>query len=143
MADNKDETYSVVVTPTAVFYGIGGAIYGVLKTKSGGSCGATGELCAQITDLVKKPTGMIWNGDGTVYVADEGNGAIYEFASGSVSPHALTKVMDAGQVYGIGVYKTNSKADETQQAEEEDTDGGETTSIAKSSQNAQMVLTNL
>lgn len=112
MADNADTTYSVAVTPTALFYGADNAIYGVLKTKVGGACGATGDLCQLITDAVKKPTAMIWNGDGTVYVADNGGGAIYAFASGSVSPHALEKVLDAGEVYGLDIYKVNTNQKE-------------------------------
>lgn len=103
MADNSDTTYSIAVTPTAIFYGVDNAIYGVLKTKVGASCGSTGDLCKVVSDLVKKPTAMFWDGDGTVYVADNGAGAIYSFASGSVSPHALDKLIDAGQVWGLGV----------------------------------------
>lgn len=105
MADNADVVYSVAVTPNALFYGADGAIYGVQKNKVGASCGATGDLCKVITDLVKKPTAMLWNGDGTVFVADNGAGAIYSFASGSVSPHALDKIIDAGEVYGLDILK--------------------------------------
>jgi hypothetical protein len=105
LADNVDTTYSVAVTPTAMFYGSDDAIYGVLKNKVGGSCGATGDLCKVITDLVKKPTAMLWDGDGTVYVADNGAGAIYSFASGSVSPHALDKIIDAGEIFGMDILK--------------------------------------
>jgi len=111
MSDNIDKTYSVAVTPTALFYGADDAIYGVLKTKSGASCGASGDLCKVVTDLVKKPTSMLWDGDGTVYVADNGNGAIYSFASGSVSPHELDKIIDAGEVWGLDVYKVTAKQD--------------------------------
>jgi len=107
MADNIDTTYSVAVTPTAIFYGGDNTIYGVLKSKVGGSCGATGAQCKVVTDLVKKPTAMLWDGDGSVFVADNGAGAIYSFASGSVSPHALDKIIDAGQVWGLDVFKVS------------------------------------
>jgi hypothetical protein len=103
MADNTDTVYSIAVTPTVLFYGADNAIYGVAKTKVGASCGATGDQCKVITDLVKKPTSMLWDGDGTIYVADNGAGAIYSFASGSASPHALDKIIDAGEVYGLDV----------------------------------------
>merc|ERR1719198_2003646 len=79
------------------------AVYGVQKTKVGASCGATGDLCKVVTDLVKKPTAMLWDGDGSIYVADNGAGAIYSFASGSAGPHALDKIIDAGQVWGLDV----------------------------------------
>merc|ERR1740133_604470 len=105
MADNADVVYSVAVTPNALFYGAEGAIYGVHKNKVGASCGATGDLCKVVTDLVKKPTSMLWNGDGTIFVADNGAGAIYSFASGSVSPHALDKIIDAGEIYGLDIMK--------------------------------------
>lgn len=105
MADNAEVTYSVAVTPTSLFYATDNAIYGVMKTKVGASCGATGSLCHVVTDLVKKPTSMLWDGDGTIYVADNGAGAIYSFASGSVSEHALDKIIDAGGVWGLDVFK--------------------------------------
>lgn len=107
MADNFDKTYSLVVTPNAIFYGVEGAIYGVPKTKVDSSCGATGELCQKVTEAVQRPTSMIWNGEGTVYVADNGAGAVYTFASGSVSPHALDKIIDAAGIFSVGLYKVN------------------------------------
>merc|ERR1719198_525410 len=103
MSDNAGTTYSIAVTPTALFYGADNAVYGVQKTKVGASCGATGDLCKVVTDLVKKPTAMLWDGDGSIYVADNGAGAIYSFASGSAGPHALDKIIDAGQVWGLDV----------------------------------------
>jgi len=111
MADNADTTYSVAVTPTALFYGVDNAIYGVVKTKAGASCGATGDLCTVVTDLVKKPTAMLWDGDGTIYVADNGNGAVYSYASGSVSEHALEKIIDAGEIWGLDVFKVVKNQD--------------------------------
>jgi len=105
LADNADVVYSVAVTPNALFYGADDAIYGVHKNKVGASCGATGDLCKVVTDLVKKPTAMLWNGDGTIFVADNGAGAIYSFASGSVGPHALDKIIDAGEIFGLDIMK--------------------------------------
>jgi len=105
MANNAMTTYSIAVTPTALFYGSDNAIYGVLKTKAGADCGSTGDMCQTITDLVKKPTAMLWDGDGSIYVADAGAGAIYSFASASVSPHALDKIIDAGEVWGLDVLR--------------------------------------
>jgi len=105
MANNADTTYSIAVTPTALFYGSDNAIYGVLKTKVGADCGSTGDLCKTVSDLVKKPTAMLWDGDGSIYVADAEAGAIYSFASASVSPHALSKIIDAGEVWGLDVLR--------------------------------------
>jgi len=115
LADNAENTYSVAVTPTALFYATDNAIYGVLKNKVGASCGATGDLCKVITDLVKKPTAMLWNGDGTIFVADNVGGAIYSFASGSVSPHALDKIIDAGEVWGLDILKVVRNQDGSDQ----------------------------
>lgn len=105
MANNAPTTYSIAVTPTALFYGADNAIYGVLKTKVGADCGSTGDLCKVVSDLVKKPTAMLWDGDGSVYVADAEAGAIYSFASASVGPHALDKIIDAGEVWGLDVLR--------------------------------------
>lgn len=104
MADNAAQTLCLAVTPTALFYGAEGSIYGVPKTKGDMGCGDANAQCPVISDLVKKPTAMLWDGDGTIYVADNGAGAIYSFASGSVSPHALDKVIDAGEVWGLDVF---------------------------------------
>lgn len=104
-ANNADNVYSVAVTPTAIFYGTDEKIYGVLKSKVGGTCGSSGDLCKVITDLVKKPTQMFWDGDGSIMLADNSAGAIYAFASGSVSPHALDKIVDAKEIWGLGLLK--------------------------------------
>jgi hypothetical protein len=117
MADNFDKTYSVAVTPTALFYGVEKGIYGILKTKGGGSCGAKDAQCTLVTKQVQKPTSMIWDGDGSIYLADAGAGAIYSFASGSVTPHALEKVIDAAEVYGMDIFRVNTEP-------KDDSDGG-------------------
>jgi hypothetical protein len=118
MADNVDTVYSVAVTPTLLFYAGDDAIYGVLKTKSTSSCGQDSSMCTVISTVAKKPTAMIWDGDGSIFVADNGNGAVYSFAAGSASPHALEKIMDAQDIWGLDVFRVS--ADQEQSAARRD-----------------------
>lgn len=108
IADNVDSVFSVAVTPTLVFYGADNAIYGILKTKSTSSCGQDSSMCTVISEVAKKPTAMVWDGDGSIFLADNGNGAVYSFAAGSVSPHALEKVLDAADVWGLDMFRVSN-----------------------------------
>lgn len=99
MANNVDSITSLALTPSAVFYGAPGAIYGVAKNKVGALCGTGGASCPLVSDAVQEPTGIVWDGDGTMYVADSGGGVLYSFASGSIGKHKLEKVVDASGIF--------------------------------------------
>jgi len=104
VADNSDEVRGVVLTPTSVFYTTGEGIFGVSKSKTGAAC--TQATCALVSNALVQPQGMVWDGDGTVYVAeaDIEKGGIYSFpANGPLGSHHLAKYVDANGVYGLEV----------------------------------------
>jgi hypothetical protein len=102
IADNSEEVTSVVLTPTTVFYATKDGIYGVAKSKADAAC--TEANCALLSDTLKSPAGMVWDGDGTVYVAeaDHAKGGIYAFPSnGPLGSHHMAKYVDAAGVYDL------------------------------------------
>mmetsp|Transcript_111180 Transcript_111180/g.321390 ORF Transcript_111180/g.321390 Transcript_111180/m.321390 type:complete len:377 (+) Transcript_111180:89-1219(+) len=113
MADNVDRVSAVALTPTYVFYAGSGKIFGVSRHKASGTCGEGGSLCPAVlkqdgADL--RPSSMVWDGDGTVYVADATLGAVLSFSAGSLSTHIMSKVADASGVWGIAYYVPTSRA---------------------------------
>lgn len=108
LADNADEVQCLTLTPTNVYYAAGGKVYGVPKGKESSSCGVDGVLCPVVSYLdsgqVLEPTSMVWDGDGSVFLADQGSASIYAFAAGTLSPHVFTKVADGRGVHGLTVF---------------------------------------
>lgn len=113
LADNIERVTALALTPTYVFYAGDGNVYGVSRHKASGTCGQNGELCPAV--LVQdgeeiKPTAMLWDGDGTIYLADASLGAVLSFSAGSLSPHVMSKVADASGVWGLAYYMPTSRA---------------------------------
>jgi len=104
MSDNVDLVTSLALTPLNIFYATEGSVYAVPVGKTAGSCGSDGSHCPQVAVAEGlRATGLIWDGDGTVYVADNGRGAIYGLPSGSATAHALELVVDAPGVFAVSV----------------------------------------
>jgi len=113
LADNIERVTALALTPTYVFYAGDGNVYGVSRHKASGTCGQNRELCPAV--LVQdgeeiKPTAMLWDGDGTIYLADASLGAVLSFSAGSLSPHVMSKVADASGVWGLAYYMPTSRA---------------------------------
>lgn len=109
IADNSNEVRGLVLTPTSLFYSTEDGIFGVSKSKVGQLCEDT--TCAEVSKSLKEPRGMVWDGDGTVYVADSNleSGGIYSFPSnGPLGAHHLTKYIDVAGVYGLEVLEVIS-----------------------------------
>lgn len=108
LADNANEVTCLVLTPANVFYAAAGSVFGVPRGKEGMACGEAGVLCPAVTvqepGAVLRPTGMVWDGDNTVYLADAASGAIYSFAAATLSPHILTRVADGRGVWGVAFF---------------------------------------
>jgi len=109
MADNVDNVRSIIVTANYIFYAAPGGIYGMYKTKttSGCSTGSTGKgsqfgQCAQVLAL-QDPQGMVWDGDSTLYVADQNSGAIYSIPSTSIKGLGSEKVVAAPNIDAMAV----------------------------------------
>lgn len=95
MADNADSVRGVVLTPKFVYYATGdnGQVFGISMSRQG-PCGVE---CKTIVSAGKltEPTGMVWDGDGTVFVADSKTGKVYSFPSGNLAEHELLEVVSA------------------------------------------------
>lgn len=73
---------------------------------------------------LQKPRGLVWDKDQTMYVADEGNGAVWSFPAGRMMANApLTKTVTMKGAYGLVLlsskdpaFTTNSVTPEAQQA---------------------------
>lgn len=100
IADNEDVVRSVVITPRNIFYGGGGKIFGIPKDKVGAACG---EHCHLITDQISEPNGMVWDGDGTMYVADYKANKVYSFPSGALQKQEPTEVFSGAGAWDIDI----------------------------------------
>ncbi|CAD7946640.1 unnamed protein product [Amoebophrya sp. A25] len=71
----------------------------------------TGGTIVQVADTFVEPRGCIWDGEGSVFVADRKGGAIYELPT--ALPNALpsstvTKVFNLEDAYGVAVFEQNN-----------------------------------
>lgn len=111
MADNVNEVYSIALTALYVFYSGPGGIYGVPKSKVGASCGTDNAECRRVSATAQTPTSMVWDGDGTVYVADNGRSKVYSFAAGAIQNDiTMQPLVDANGIWGIDMLSITSAA---------------------------------
>jgi len=104
LAKNLMKVFGVCVTSQNVFYtNEEKAIYGVKKK---------GGRIAAVNEGLDKPRGCTWDGDGTVFLADKGNGAVYEFPGNmrQITHMQLTKVIDAEDAFGVAVVSGSRRA---------------------------------
>mmetsp|Transcript_115682 Transcript_115682/g.338363 ORF Transcript_115682/g.338363 Transcript_115682/m.338363 type:complete len:383 (-) Transcript_115682:22-1170(-) len=102
MADNVDEVRGLTLTPQGVLYAAPTGVYGARLNNAGQGCGANSDNCPLIASM-QDPTSLVWDGDGSVLVADRGAGRIFSFPSGTIQPHMLAKVVDAPGVFGLAM----------------------------------------
>lgn len=116
LAANEDQVNGVCITPQLLFYTTPNGVYGVDKTKATSEC--TAETCVQITDGLPDPQGLVWDGDGTVYVADSSlnGGEVVAFPSGALQAHEFTQVAKAPRVSGIALLQLDPEEVESQKA---------------------------
>jgi sugar lactone lactonase YvrE len=65
---------------------------------------------AEVTSHLQRPRGCAWDGDGTVYVADRGAGAVYSFAGNmhSIAHAEVRKAFDYEDAFGLAVLATSA-----------------------------------
>lgn len=114
MADNVASVRAVSLTPAALLYSTTHSLHAVSRTKSGASCsdagfGASLDLCPAIA-VVQDATGLAFDGDGTVFIADHGAGAVLALASGSLPATAPspTQVAESDGIWGLAVLPSAS-----------------------------------
>lgn len=88
LATNLDKAYGVCLTPQRVFYT--DVESNVFSTKTNGGTTLT------VTDKLQKPRGCVFDGDGTVFIADEGGNKIVCFAGAAaeLGPRKLSVSID-------------------------------------------------
>lgn len=103
LALNVDKSYGICIALNNVYFTQPEAtIYGV---KKGGSTVVT------VGNHLTNPRGCAWDGDGTVYVADRGAGAVYSFASNmqDLSLAQFSKAVDFQDAYGVAVFSSSHR----------------------------------
>jgi len=102
----SESAYGVCLAMDNVFYtGHDKYVYGLKKGKA--------TPVSQITSMLGSPRGCIWDGDGTVYVADRTKKAIYSFSGGSMQTlqeAPMAKAADYKDPFGLAVFSASSAA---------------------------------
>merc|ERR1719161_1106819 len=95
LATNTNKVFGVTVTHSAVvFTDAARKVYGV--PISGGPVGT-------FTDQLEAPRGLVWDGDGTIYVADQAASAVLSFPSGKLGAAQMTRVMTLHDAFGLAL----------------------------------------
>lgn len=63
-----------------------------------------------VTDNLQGPRGCVWDGEGTVYVADYAADAVYAFPSADLTQVQVSKTVDVKGAYGMAVLAATSLA---------------------------------
>eukprot|EP00929_Paragymnodinium_shiwhaense_P058114 TRINITY_DN29107_c0_g1_i1.p1 TRINITY_DN29107_c0_g1~~TRINITY_DN29107_c0_g1_i1.p1 ORF type:complete len:513 (-),score=126.05 TRINITY_DN29107_c0_g1_i1:105-1643(-) len=97
LARNSMKSYGICMALGNIYYtGAHKSVFGV--SKAGGHV-------AEVTSRLTSPRGCAFDGDGTVYVADRSQNAIYAFPGSShqIRPVALTKAFEVQDAFGLAV----------------------------------------
>lgn len=104
LAQNSPKSYGVCLALNNVFFTDSSkAIYGVKKT---------GGAVYEVSTALKKPRGCVWDGDGTVFVADREQNAIFSFAGNMhrITHADVTKVLDIEDAFGLAFLSSARRA---------------------------------
>jgi hypothetical protein len=95
LATNTNTAYGVTTSSNAVFYTDKTQfVYGVKKA------GGTPE---KMTTQLQSPRGLAWDGDGTVFVADQAGSIVYSFPSGRIAPAGLSRTTALHDAFGLAI----------------------------------------
>eukprot|EP00929_Paragymnodinium_shiwhaense_P002576 TRINITY_DN102871_c0_g1_i1.p1 TRINITY_DN102871_c0_g1~~TRINITY_DN102871_c0_g1_i1.p1 ORF type:complete len:332 (+),score=67.72 TRINITY_DN102871_c0_g1_i1:109-1104(+) len=97
LARNLVKSYGICLSLGNIYYTAPESrLYGVKKT---------GGDTVEVSSTLTHPRGCAYDGDGTVYVADRGAGAVYAFAGNmpTITNTQLTKAFDAEDAFGLAV----------------------------------------
>eukprot|EP00746_Dinoflagellata_sp_MGD_P014801 gnl/MRDRNA2_/MRDRNA2_132596_c0_seq1.p1 gnl/MRDRNA2_/MRDRNA2_132596_c0~~gnl/MRDRNA2_/MRDRNA2_132596_c0_seq1.p1 ORF type:complete len:405 (-),score=88.88 gnl/MRDRNA2_/MRDRNA2_132596_c0_seq1:97-1311(-) len=95
LAVNTNKVFGVTITHNAVvFADAARSVYGVPMT---------GGPVATFTDQLEAPRGLVWDGDGTVYVADQAGSVVYSFPSGKLAATKASRVVDLHDAFGLAL----------------------------------------
>mmetsp|Transcript_35108 Transcript_35108/g.76855 ORF Transcript_35108/g.76855 Transcript_35108/m.76855 type:complete len:319 (-) Transcript_35108:29-985(-) len=97
IAMNTVKAYSVCLAQNNAFFtDAQRRVYGVRKT---------GGAIAVISEQLQSPRGCVWDGDGTVYVADKGAGKVFSFPGSmrTLTPQRMEEVLTFEDAFGLAV----------------------------------------
>lgn len=104
LAKNSPKSYGVCLALNNVFFTDSEkSIFGVKKT---------GGKVSEVSGILKKPRGCVWDGDGTVYVADRQQNAVFSFPGNMhhITQAEVTKVLDIEDAFGLAFLSSSSRA---------------------------------
>merc|ERR1719160_2124526 len=98
LAVNTNKVFGVTITHNAVvFADAARSVYGVPMT---------GGPVATFTDQLEAPRGLAWDGDGTVYVADQAGSVVYSFPSGKMAATQISRVVVLHDAFGVALFSS-------------------------------------
>uniref|UniRef100_A0A7S1PRZ0 SMP-30/Gluconolactonase/LRE-like region domain-containing protein n=1 Tax=Alexandrium catenella TaxID=2925 RepID=A0A7S1PRZ0_ALECA len=102
LADDANAVRGLALIPEGILYATSHGVHGVLLGNAGQGCGPSGVRCPLVAAM-QDPTSLVWDGDGTVLVADRTAGSVFSFPSGTIQQHHLEKVVDAHGINGLAL----------------------------------------
>jgi len=97
LARNTPKAYGVCLSENNVFYtNSEKVVYGVKKT---------GSAIATVSDVFEEPRGCVWDGDGTIYVADKKLGTVSSFAGNmrNLAPSPVSLTVKFEDAFGVAI----------------------------------------
>lgn len=95
LASNTNKVFGVCLTHSSVVYtDAARSVYGV---------GLSGGPVGTFTDQLEAPRGLVWDGDGTIYVADQAASAVLSFPSGKLGAAQMTRVTTLHDAFGLAL----------------------------------------
>lgn len=109
LSRNVDKVYGVCASPSAIFYTGGERL--VYGTKPGAR--HTQALASVVLDNFARPRGCVWDGDGTMFLADKGNNAVWSFPSTfhHLGLSQAVKLCTVHNPYGVAVFRPSFTLD--------------------------------
>jgi sugar lactone lactonase YvrE len=104
LAANAPKSYGVCLALNNVFFTDSqNKVYGVKKN---------GGAVHTISKKLKSPRGCVWDGDGTVFVADRAQNAVYSFAGNmhQLTDADMTKAFDVEDAFGLAMLSRSHRA---------------------------------
>jgi hypothetical protein len=98
LATNINEAEGVCLTGSRVFF--------TAKERAIYSMRSNGGTIKLVSDRLSEPRGCVYDGDGTIYVADKLEGKVFSFAgaSPSLGGRQLTPSLDIVDAYGLAIF---------------------------------------
>lgn len=95
LADNTNNVFGLAASSNALFFTTNTQyVYGMKRH---------GGEVVTMTDSLQAPRGLAWDGDGTMYVADQAGSMVYSFPSGRLKPTHTSRVTQLHDAFGLAI----------------------------------------